>query len=114
MVKLIALLKRKPGISREEFKRRWLQDHTKISTQIPGILGYRINIATERQPGGVGVEPPYDGTAEMWWNSVEEMEAAFNTAIGVAAGKDADDFCEIRLHIYTEEFIFVAGPHERT
>jgi hypothetical protein len=27
MVKLVALLKRKPGISKEEFARRWLVDH---------------------------------------------------------------------------------------
>ena len=110
MIKLIALLKRKPGISREEFKRRWLEDHTKLSTRIPGVLGYRINIATDRQPDGTGAEPPYDGTAEMWWESIDAMEAAFKTDIGVAAGADADQFCEVRLHIYTEENILIAGP----
>jgi uncharacterized protein (TIGR02118 family) len=110
MIKLIALLKRKPGISREQFKRRWLDEHTRLSTKIPGILGYRINIATERQPGGV--EPPYDGTAEMWWESIDAMEAAFTTPAGLAAGKDADEFCEIRLHIYTKEHLIVEGPED--
>jgi uncharacterized protein (TIGR02118 family) len=112
VIKLIALLKRKAGISREEFNRRWLNDHTRLSTKIPGVLGYRINLATARQPGGVGVEPPYDGTAEMWWESIDDMEAAFNTAIGVAAGNDADEFCEVRLHIYTDEHIVVEGPED--
>jgi uncharacterized protein (TIGR02118 family) len=112
MIKLIALLKRKPGVSKEEFKHRWLDEHTKISTKIPGILGYRINIATARQPDGTEIEPIYDGTCEMWWNSIEEMEAGFKTAIGVAAGADADSFCEIRLHVYTDEYVIVSGPHE--
>ena len=78
MIKLIALLKRKPGISREEFARRWVEDHTRISSRLPGLASYRINISSERQPVGVGEEPLYDGTAEMWWESIEAMEAAFD------------------------------------
>ena len=108
MVKLIAFLKRKPGISMEEFKRLWVEEHTKISAQIPGVRGYRINIATARQDSEE--EKPYDGTAEMWWDSIDEMEAAFETEIGIAAGADADEFCSLRFHLYTDEFIVVEGP----
>lgn len=110
MVKLIALLKRKPGISREEFARRWLDEHTRISTELPGVQGYRINIASERQPAGMDVEPVYDGTAEMWWESVDAMEAAFATEIGRLAGADADQFADVRIHIYTDEHIVIPGP----
>lgn len=114
MVKLIALLKRKPGISKEEFARRWLHDHIKLSTKIPGVRGYRINIATARQPEGTGDEPIYDGTAEMWWDSVEEMEAAFETDAGKIAGADADEFSAVRIHIYTEENDIIPGPKTRS
>jgi uncharacterized protein (TIGR02118 family) len=108
MIKLIAFLKRKPGISMEEFQRRWVEEHTKISARIPGVRGYRINIATQRQDTK---EPkPFDGTAEMWWDSIEEMEAAFATDIGVAAGADADEFCEVRFHLYTQEHVILPGP----
>ncbi len=108
MVKLIAFLKRKPGISMEEFKRLWVEEHTKISTQLPGVHGYRINIATERQD--TDEEKPYDGTAEMWWDSIDDMEASFDTEIGIAAGADADAFCSVRFHLYTEEFVIMPGP----
>jgi uncharacterized protein (TIGR02118 family) len=107
MVKLIALLKRKPGISREDFARRWLSEHTKLSSQLPGLLEYRINIATQHQPEGDGLEPLYDGTAELWWESIEAMEASFASDIGKIAGKDADEFCDVRLHLYTEEHFVV-------
>ena len=110
MIKLIALLKRKQGLSREAFEHRWLHEHTKLSGKLPGLRGYRINIANEYQPEGIGAEPVYDGTAELWWDSVEEMEASFASDIGVAAGKDADEFCEVRIHIYTEEHFVVPGP----
>lgn len=109
MVKLIALLKRKPGISMEEFERRWVEEHAKLSTQIPGIRGYRINIALPQQPEGTG-EPIYDGTAELWFDSVEAMEEAFDTDIGVRAGADADEFAGVRIHLYTKEYVIVEGP----
>ncbi len=110
MIKLIALLKRKPGISREEFARRWLDQHTRISTELPGVVGYRINIASERQPLEASDEPLYDGTAEMWWESVDAMEAAFDTEVGRLAGADADEFAEVRIHLYTDEHVVMPGP----
>lgn len=36
MIKLIALLKRKPGLSREAFHQRWLLEHTRLSAKLPG------------------------------------------------------------------------------
>lgn len=110
MIKLIALLKRKPGLSRKEFADRWLNDHIKLSSKMPGLLGYRVNIAIDHQPDGDGVEPIYDGTAELWWDSVEAMEAAFDSQEGKIAGEDADQFAELRIHIYTEEHFIVPGP----
>jgi uncharacterized protein (TIGR02118 family) len=107
MVKLIALLKRKPGFTKEEFARRWVHEHTKISAQLPGLRGYRINIAADRQPEDTGDEPIYDGTAELWWDSIEAMEASFASDIGKSAGADADEFTTVRIHIYTEEHLIV-------
>jgi uncharacterized protein (TIGR02118 family) len=108
MVKLIALLKRKPEMSREAFKQRWLIEHSKLSSQLPECREYRINIALDHQPGGDGGEPLYDGTAELWWDSVESMERCFTTEIAELAGADADAFCDIRVHIYTEEFSVIS------
>jgi uncharacterized protein (TIGR02118 family) len=102
MVKLVALLKRKPGISREEFARRWLEDHPAFTWRIPGLREYRINIATDRQPADA---PDFDGTAELWWDSIEAMEAAFATPAGIAGAADADEFSEVRFHLYTTEHI---------
>lgn len=107
MVKLIALLKRKPGISQQEFAQRWVNEHTKISAKMPGVRGYYINLRTPRQPEGTGDEPIYDGTAEMWWDSIDDMENAFASEIGQAAGADADEFCTVRLHVYTDEHAIV-------
>jgi uncharacterized protein (TIGR02118 family) len=111
MVKLVALLTRKAGMSREAFAKRWLQEHTKISAQLPGLLEYRINIATARQQDGDTAE--YDGTAEMWWDSIDAMEAAFDSEVGQRAGADADEFASVRIHVYTEEHLIVPQRSRR-
>jgi uncharacterized protein (TIGR02118 family) len=108
MIKLIAFLNRAPGMTMEEFKERWVVEHTKLSSKLPGLKGYRINVAVPTQPNGNA--PRYDGTAELWWDSLEDMEASFATAIGADAGADADSFCALRAHLYTEEFIVMPGP----
>ena len=110
MVKLIAFLKRRPGIGREEFARRWVESHAKMAAQLPGLRGYRINIACGRQPADAGPEPIYDGTAELWWDSIEALEAAFATDLGQRAGADADEFAALRFHLYTIEHVIVPGP----
>ncbi|MCC6615426.1 MAG: EthD family reductase [Anaerolineae bacterium] len=107
MIKLIAFLTRKPGLTMEEFKERWVVEHTRISGKLPGLKGYRINIAIATQPEGA---PDYDGTAELWWDSLEDMEASFATQIGQEAGADGDLFSSVRIHLYTEEFITMPGP----
>lgn len=110
MVKLIAFLKRKPGMTMDEFKVRWVDEHCKLSAQMPGLLGYRVNIAIDHQPDTGMI---YDGTAELWWESVEAMEAAFASDIGKAAGADADLFADVRLHLYTEEYTIVPDKMPR-
>ncbi len=112
MIKLIALLKRKPGMTRQAFADRWINEHLKISTRMPGVRGYRVNIATNHQPDGDGIEPIYDGTAELWWDSMDAMEAAFASEEGKIAGEDADKFAEVRIHIYTEEYVAIPGPEK--
>jgi uncharacterized protein (TIGR02118 family) len=108
MIKLIAFLKRKPGMTMDEFRERWVDEHTKLSSKLPGLKGYRINLATDSQPNGA--VPLYDGTAELWWDSEAEMEASFATQIGIDAGADADLFAAVRIHLYTEEHIVMPGP----
>lgn len=35
--------------------------------------------------------------AELWWDSIEAMEAAFDTDLGRRAGADADEFSSVRI-----------------
>jgi uncharacterized protein (TIGR02118 family) len=103
-VKLIALLKARPGMSREQFRKRWVEEHCPFTLKMKNLRGYRVNIALEGYQELEG-ELPYDGTAELWWDSLEEMKEDFASQEGQAAGRDADTFTVVRSHIYMEEFI---------
>lgn len=102
-VKVVALLKARRGMSREDFRRRWVEEHAPLALRMERLRGYRINVAIDQQE--IAGELPYDGTAELWWDSVEEMRADFASEVGVLAGEDADSFAVVRQHIYTEEHV---------
>jgi uncharacterized protein (TIGR02118 family) len=103
-VKLIALLKAKPGMSRAEFTKRWVEGHCPLTLKFKNLKGYRVNIAIDEYQEIEG-ELPYDGTAEMWWDSLEEMQADFASPEAEVAVADADKFTVVRTHIYTREYI---------
>ena len=103
-VKLIALLKATPGMSREDFGRRWIEGHAPLTLKFKNLKAYRINVAIEEYQELEG-ELPYDGTAELWWDSLEEMQEDFASEEAATAVADADTFTVVRTHIYTEEFV---------
>jgi uncharacterized protein (TIGR02118 family) len=102
-VKLIALLKAKPGMSKATFKKRWVDEHCPLTLKFKNLKGYRVNIAIDEYQELD--ELPYDGTAELWWDSLEELKEDFATSEGEAAGADADEFTVVRTHVYTKEYI---------
>jgi len=103
-VKLIALLKAKPGLSREQFEKRWVEGHAPLTLKFKKLRGYRINIAIEEYQEIEG-ELPYDGTAELWWDSLEDMKEDFDSPEAHRAVADADLFTVVRTHLYTREHV---------
>ncbi len=88
MIKVIGLIKRKPGISRQEFLRHWKEDHGPLVMSIPQLARHirkyvqvhRVSVpaldAQERY-GQTALPAEYDGAVEMWFDSPEEMQNAF-------------------------------------
>jgi uncharacterized protein (TIGR02118 family) len=103
-VKLIALLKARPGMTREEFASRWVDEHAPFTLRFPNLRGYRINIPLDEYQDVEG-ELPYDGTAELWWDSLEEMKADYATSEAEAAVADAKAFTSMLTHIYVREHV---------
>ncbi|MEA2782506.1 MAG: hypothetical protein QOK29_4050 [Rhodospirillaceae bacterium] len=75
MIKRISLLRRKPGLSREEFLAHWMGPHADIVRQLPGLRGLRFGVVQRWSPD----DAAWDGVGELWFDSVADAERAFST-----------------------------------
>ena len=92
MLKLMYILTPKPGMSRDEFQRYWLETHAPIAKQIPHLKRYIINVFRARSDA---TGPAIGGVAEQWFASAEAMRAAFRTAAAERARADIANFAEV-------------------
>jgi len=72
-VRLIALLKRKPGTTHEEFLEHWRAVHGPLiadSSLTQWVRRYEQHPAAWPPPGSRGPEPEYDGVTIQWFDSV--------------------------------------------
>jgi uncharacterized protein (TIGR02118 family) len=91
----VYLLRRKPEQSLESFHRHWLGEHAPLVAShqtalriVKYVQVHRLEdamAARAAQARGGGMEPPYDGAAELWWESEEDLAAAMQTSQGRAA-----------------------------
>jgi uncharacterized protein (TIGR02118 family) len=96
MLRIEFALRRKPGMSREDFQQYWRDVHGPLVARHSTTLAIHryiqlhtlddpINEALAEARGGM--EPPYDGVAELWWTNPEAL-AAFATEAGQAAAME--------------------------
>ena len=99
MIKLVYCVRRLPRLSREEFQRYWRETHgplVRTHAQTMRIRRY-IQVHTLDNPvndilrESRGTLEPYDGVAELWWDSVEDMAVATATPEGQRAAQELLD-----------------------
>ena len=73
MVKFVAMMKRKSGMTAEEFSQYWYEKHAPLVMEVlPGIKRYVQNHAV-KLPGRTG-EPRVDGILELWFEDLESWQ----------------------------------------
>lgn len=76
MFKMTIVAWRRPDWSIEECRRWWLEEHAPIARRMPGLRGYIINLA---QRDEAGAEPELMGTDDLFFDSEEAFEKAWNS-----------------------------------
>jgi uncharacterized protein (TIGR02118 family) len=84
VLKLTFCLRRLPSLSLEEFQDYWLNKHAPLVRTLQPILGMTRYVQVHRLAGDLGdgmrhargAPEPYDGIAELWWQSEETWRAA--------------------------------------
>ena len=97
MIRLTFVLRRKPELSREDFQSYWRSTHGPLvakHAQHLNVLRY-VQVHTLEDPANDamaaargGMEPPYDGVAELWWRTREDLAAGLGSEEGQAAGDE--------------------------
>lgn len=104
MIKLVALVKRKTGMPTEQFRDYWIGTHAPLARQIPGMRGYRINIAGD--PGNMPAAP-YDGSAEIWFDDPAAMTAGLSSPENDVAGADTANFADSVTFLVCDETVVI-------
>lgn len=82
MIKMIALLTRKTGLSHEGFVKHWVEMHAPLAHRVPGIRRYvQSHIVSEQtRPDIPTTVVEVDGIAELWFDDMAALERAHGTA----------------------------------
>ena len=106
-LKLVVLLQRRSDLSANEWREWWLK-HAQLTAQMPGLRAYRINFISKAENSyleKLGIS--FDGTAQLWFDSLADMESGFGSSIGKKASEDSDNHCGKRARFLTEEYCIV-------
>lgn len=119
MFKIVYCVRRKPGMSVEEFQDYWLGKHGPLVREHAAALNIRRYVQTHTAHAGLteamvksrGGPEPYDGIAELWYDSEADVFAAAKTDAGKAAGKAlAED--EAKFIDSDASVVFAGVEHE--
>jgi uncharacterized protein (TIGR02118 family) len=94
LIKLVFNIRRREGMTRDEFQRYWRNEHARLVEAQADVLRIRRYVQTharetaadEALAAARGSEPGYyDGVAELWWDSVEDLLEASSSEEGQVA-----------------------------
>ena len=95
MIKIVFCLRRRPNLSFEDFDRYWRDRHGPLVAGFSKVLRIRRYVQSSRLTNDLAdmaasirdAPAPYDGVAELWFESWDDLRAGFETDAGRAAGR---------------------------
>ncbi|HEY8429912.1 MAG TPA: EthD domain-containing protein [Sandaracinaceae bacterium] len=94
MIKLVYAIRRRPDLSPEAFRARWLE-HAPLVERFAAAMRARRYVQSHTietswndvLASSRGAQPPYDGITEVWWDDLDALAAALATPEGQEAGR---------------------------
>ena len=96
-MKAIILLIRKEGATHADFVDWWLNRHAPLARQLPRLRKAVFNVVD--QPG----DGQPDGVSELWFDSIDDFTAAYESEIGKAVVADSLANVSSRQRFFVEE-----------
>jgi uncharacterized protein (TIGR02118 family) len=110
MIKRISFIRRKEGMSEDEFFAYWTGPHADIVRRMPGVRGLRFGRVQAWAPE----EARWDGVGELWFDTMEAAKAAFSMEpFAALLAEDRPKFMREAQSCFVEEKTVVAPPEGR-
>jgi uncharacterized protein (TIGR02118 family) len=90
VVRVHIWIRKKDGMTAEDFRDRWLNQHAPIARDgYEHLRSYTVNLVT-RVPEGQ--EAPYDGVAELTWDDRDGFKADMQSEVAARSTEDLKEF----------------------
>jgi uncharacterized protein (TIGR02118 family) len=95
MIKLTFCLTRLPELTRESFQAYWINNHAPLVDSVKDVLRIRRYVQLHSLPEDTeadnrrvrGGPPGYDGVAQLWWDSLEDLGKTAGDPKAAEAGR---------------------------
>ena len=119
MIKLVMCLRRKPGMTREEFRDYWMNRHAPFFQENSATMRAKKYVQSHTVDTPLnqgfresrGLQPEFDGVAEVWFESEEDLMEAMSSPegqqLGAALLEDESNFVD-----HANSSAFIVREHE--
>ncbi|MGE0768841.1 MAG: EthD domain-containing protein [Hyphomicrobiaceae bacterium] len=111
MIAAISLIRRRPDLSLEAFRRHWLHPHGTMTAELPATRRYvqhhPIDVAgTNAYARQLGI----DGIPELWFDDIEARQNAYTSPRIAECNVDSENFIGAVTRIVSEPRVVLAAP----
>ena len=118
MIKLVYIVRKRDDITFKEFSAYWLEKHGPLVRSFAKAIRARKYVQSHTvapETGAAiaqsrGMPPGFDGITEVWWDSLDEVNAGFSTPEGQEAGRALVED-EARFVDLKRSYIFLTEEH---
>lgn len=110
MIKVIEVVKRRPGMSVEDFRHHWRNVHGPVVARVPGLRRY---VQSPTRLGGYRHgEPAFDGIAEVSFDDKSALAAMMSSPELAAAKADEPNFIDTDslIELVVDDIVVKDGP----
>lgn len=86
--KRLGILRKKEGITHEEFVDHWMKKHAALCVKLPNLRRYSINLVDRKRFPKFN----YDGFSELWFDSEADLVASLSSPEGKTLLADLPNF----------------------
>jgi uncharacterized protein (TIGR02118 family) len=118
MIKLVYVVQARDDLPPEEFHRYWLEEHGPLVASVAEDIGARKYVQSHTIDTPLnqalvesrGMAPIHQGITEVWWDSLDDLQAAMATDAGTkAAARLLED--EAKFIDFSRSTIFLTEEH---